>query len=291
MLILTNPGTADLLSLISSSTAALDVHASYIDASTVSPPVPDPPSRTNTAITTAATTTIVAGPASGKIRNVKTLHIRNKSTTANNDVTINHNINATLYELIKVTLRPGDSLEYVEGVGWFTIAGAASLTNAATSSVSASYGSDTYLVGSAITMPAGSPVAKHLYVCTFDMTKTAAGTATPIINVRYGTAGSTADTSRGTHTFSAGTAAADTGVFTVYALFRTVGSGTSAVLTSRVQLDSAPTTGLSSLIHATVATSAGFDSTPAGSIIGVSFNGGASFSGTTTLVEASLVAR
>jgi hypothetical protein len=291
MLILTNPGTADKVRLVTSSTAPIDVHSSYIDATTASPPVPDPPGRQNTAIVTATTTDIVAGPASGKFRNVKTIHIRNKSTTANNDVTVTYDIGGTAYEIVKATLKPGDQLEYVEGIGWYTIAGAAVLTNASTASVSASFAADTYVVGSSITMPSGSPTAKALYICTFDMTKTAAGVATPIINLRYGTAGTTSDTSRGTHTFSAGTAAIDTGIFTVRALFRTVGSGAAAVLASSVQLDSQPTTGLSSLIHATTAISAGFDSTVAGSILGVSFNGGASFSGTVTVVEAQLVQR
>jgi len=292
MLALLNPGTADILQLVTSATGNIDVHATHIDATVASPPVPDQPSRTNTNISTATTTTIVAGPASGRVRNVKTLHIRNKSTSASNDVTVIHNINGgTAVELHKVTLRPGDTLEYIEGVGFFTIANLASLTNKSTSQQGAGFAADTYLAGSNILVPAGSPVVGSLYVCTFDMTKTAAGVATPIVTLRIGTAGTTSDTGRCTFTFSAGTAAVDTGVFTVMADFRTVGSGTSAVLQGRCNLDSNPTTGISSLIHGVVATSSGFDSTPAGSIIGVSFNGGTSFSGTVQLVEASLVQR
>lgn len=291
MLILTNPGTADKISMITSSTAPIDVVAAHMDATTGAPPVPDAPLRTVTAVVTAATTDIVAGPASGKVRNVKTLHVRNKSAAANNDVTIQMNVGGTLYELFKATLRPGDILEYVEGVGFFVISAAVALTNKSVTAQAASFAADTYLVGSNITIPTGAPIVGTMYICTFDMTKTAAGLATPILNIRLGTAAGVGDTSRGVHTFTAGTAAVDTGVFTVTAEFRTVGSGTSAVLQSRVNLDSNPTTGISGLIHASVNTSAGFDSTPAGNVIGVSFNGGASFVGTVQLVEASLVQR
>lgn len=130
MLLLTNPGTADKLQLVTSAAATVDVHASYVDVSNANPPVVqgDTMGRTNTAITTAATTDIVAGPGSGDIRNVKTLHIRNKSTTAATDVTVQHVISGgTTAELHKTTLGTGDMLEYIEGVGFFKITATAKL--------------------------------------------------------------------------------------------------------------------------------------------------------------------
>jgi hypothetical protein len=278
--------SADKLQIVSSTTSALDVHASYADL--VSGAVT--PGRQVTAITSAATTDVVATPAASTTRNVKTLHVRNKGA-ASNDVTVVYNAGGTSYELIKVTLRAGDQLEYVEGVGFFTVAATNVLTNKSTSQQGAGFAADTYLSGSFVTFPSGGVGVGAMYVATFDMTKTAAGTATPIVTLRVGTAGTTSDTARCTFTFSAGTAATDTGVFSIEALFRTVGSGTSAVLQGRCHLDSQPTTGLSSLIHSVVNTSAGFDSTPAGTGIGLSFNGGASFSGTNQLVEAQIVSR
>lgn len=161
--------------------------------------------------------------------------------------------------------------------------------NYSTSSVSSAYASDTYLAGSFITFPTGTPDVATLYRCKFDITKTAVGTATPIVTVRIGTAGSVADTARHTFTFSAGTAAAETGIFEVEVYFRTVGSGTSAVTTAEVRLNSNPTTGLSSLIHGLSGVSSGFDSTVAGLGIGLSFNGGASFVGSNTFVKAELI--
>jgi hypothetical protein len=178
----------------------------------------------------------------------------------------------------------GDLLTFVESYN--------SIENASTSTPGAGFAADTYLAGSSILIPTlGVLKATSIYRCQFDVTKTAAGVATPIINLRFGTAGTTADTSRGTHTFPAQTAAADGGVFSLVAVFRTVGSGTSAVLASRCILNhNLAATGLStSNGPLTTALSGGFDSTPAGSIIGVSLNGGTSAAFTITVVEAELL--
>lgn len=153
------------------------------------------------------------------------------------------------------------------------------------------FSADTYLVGSSIAIPAGRLQAKSLYRCKFNVVKTAAGTATPIINIRFGTAGSTADTSRGTLTFSAQTAVIDEGVFDFTAIFRTVGSGTSAVLRSLCRLTHRLSiTGLGTGVsEPEIALSGGFDSTVASSIIGLSVNGGTSAAWTVEAVTAELV--
>lgn len=154
------------------------------------------------------------------------------------------------------------------------------------------FSSDTYLAGSSLTIPTGKQVAMGFsYHLIFDMVKTAAGTAAAVLNIRFGTAGTTADTARLTFTFTAGDANADTGTFEVWAHFRTVGSGTSAVLVGvaqcRHQLAATGlTTGGTGGSFTIPVTSGGFDSTVASSIIGASFNGGAAFSGTNTLVQA-----
>ena len=166
-----------------------------------------------------------------------------------------------------------------------------SVYNASVAAQGAGFATDTYLTGSSIAIPASSLQAKTLYRCVFNVTKTAAGVATPIINIRFGTNGTTADTSRGTLTFSAQTAVADEGVFEVWATFRTVGSGTSAVLQTAGRITHGLSiTGLDTLVSETeIATSAGFDSTVASSIIGLSVNGGTSAAWTVSLVQAELV--
>lgn len=174
------------------------------------------------------------------------------------------------------------------GIKW----GVPVMSNVSTSTVSAGFASDTYLAGSSITMPDDGPLAGTQYYLCFDMVKTGAGTAAPVITVRFGTNGTTADTAILTFTLTAGTAVADTGKFELHLHFRTVGTGTSAVVVGTLSLNHQLTnTGLvNSQSYVQVTTvSSGFNSTPAGSILGVSFNGGTSFSGTCTLVEASAI--
>lgn len=151
------------------------------------------------------------------------------------------------------------------------------------------FSADTYLAGSFLVFPS-APVVETSYKLIFDVTKTAAGIATPIIQIRLGTAGTTADTSRLTLTFGAGTAAIDGGLFEVTVSFRTVGGGTSAVIVGLAQLTSnLTTTGISNAVKFRTATSGGFDSTVANLGIGASYNGGTSAAHTVTLVRAEIL--
>lgn len=291
MLLLAN--TTDKIQVITGQAVTVDVVTSFMDASNADPPVVkgSTSGRLNTAITTAATTDIVAAPAASTLRNVKTVHIRNKHASSSVDITVQYNQNGTLFEIHKVTLKAGEALEYIEGIGWYTLS-PSTFNGSRDGSLTSQTGfaADTYLAGSYLLFPSGGPTVGMLYEMTFDVVKTAAGTATPIITVRVGTGGSTADTARLTFTFGAGTAAIDKGEFKVHALFRTVGSGTAAVLQGRSRLVSdLTTTGLSNAVKALQVTSAGFDSTTANSGIGVSYNGGASAAHTVQLVECSLI--
>jgi hypothetical protein len=115
MLILSS--TADKLQLSVGSAGAIDVHASWMDnvAGAVGP------GRTNTpTITTAITTDIVAAPASGTQRNVKTLHIRNRGSAANT-VTVGHTDGTVQAWLHSANLAPGSTLEYIDEVGFLPI--------------------------------------------------------------------------------------------------------------------------------------------------------------------------
>ena len=156
--------------------------------------------------------------------------------------------------------------------------------------VKSGFSTDTYLTGSFILFP-NAPKVGTTYRLIFDVTKTAAGTATPIITIRTGTLGTTSDTSRCAFTFGAGTAIADTGIFEVICTFRTVGASTAAVIQGISRLTSnLTTTGLSNAKKAVVVTSTGFDSTTANLGIGASYNGGTSASHAVQLVRAELVA-
>lgn len=152
----------------------------------------------------------------------------------------------------------------------------------------AGFASDTYLTGSFIVIPSGSLLVGTRYRLIFDVSKTAAGTAAPVVTVRVGVNGSTGDTGRCTLTFLAQTAVADDGTFEVFITVRAVGA--TAVLQAVAQCrHRLSTTGLQNQPGTTVrATSAAFDITPANTGIGVSVNGGASAAWTVQLVQACL---
>src|SRR5262245_31309612 len=116
MLLLTT--TTDKLQLVTDAAATVDVHVSWVDRDTASPNA-QAVGRTNTAITTAATTDILAAPASTACRNAKKINVRNKSATTSVNVTVLFNQNATLFELFQSLLLPGEHLTYEEGAGFY----------------------------------------------------------------------------------------------------------------------------------------------------------------------------
>ncbi len=151
--------------------------------------------------------------------------------------------------------------------------------------------SDTYIVGSSVAIPPGAPRVGTRYVFRVNLTKTAAGTAALAANVRIGTLGTTADTARLTFTFGAGTAAIDTGMLEITCHWREVGASSVLVgvaeFTHNLAATGLHSTGLGG-VGVIVVTSSAFDSTVANLIMGVSINGGASFSGTIVMASAEL---
>jgi hypothetical protein len=187
--------------------------------------------------------------------------------------------------------------------GTYTLAGTPTIvsptintlkSNVSVSQVTGGYATDTYLAGSNISIPTGGYIVGTRYRCKFDLVKTAAGTAALAIALRIGTAASIADTAICTFTFGAGTAAVDSGYINVDAHFRTVGAATAAVVVGECTIAHAlaatgiTTTGASGFAQLNVVSS-GFDSTVAATSVGLSVNGGTSFSGTNNIVQAELV--
>jgi len=101
------------LEVVTANAVTTDMTASYADL-TSSTFVPGG----SEANPTAATTTLVAAPASG-VRQVKGVSIRNTSATTDQIVTVQKNVSATIYNVISVTLRPLDCLHYEsESCAW-----------------------------------------------------------------------------------------------------------------------------------------------------------------------------
>lgn len=106
--------TSDLLRLISSSTADLAVHASWSDwlddAFT--------PGRTNTAINSATTTTIVGSPGASTERTVRYLSIRNTHASTSNTITVEHFDGTISPDMYSTVLAAGESVVWTPDAGW-----------------------------------------------------------------------------------------------------------------------------------------------------------------------------
>jgi hypothetical protein len=111
MLILSS--TSDKLQVITSAAVTVDVHASWVDNASGSFTA----GRTNTAITTAATTDVVASPAASTQRNIKNVNIRNKHASSSNTVTVQHTDGTTVAQLFSYTLLAGEEIQY-DDEGW-----------------------------------------------------------------------------------------------------------------------------------------------------------------------------
>jgi len=145
--------------------------------------------------------------------------------------------------------------------------------------------SDTYLTGSALAI-GGQIKAGTVLKWTLMMTKTAAGIATPNIYVRFGTAGTTADTARLTFTGTVQTAATDTGMITITATVSVVGAS-GVVRGGFHQTHTNTTTGLMNVARPRVltATSGTFDNTSGSLIAGISVQPGTAGVWTFQVVE------
>lgn len=112
MLLLT--GTSDLVRVVTDAAVTTDVHASWVDnaSGTITP------GRTNTLISTATTTTIVASPGASTQRNVQTIIIRNRHASSAVNITVVHSDGTNIPELFKTNLGAGETMVYLDGVGW-----------------------------------------------------------------------------------------------------------------------------------------------------------------------------
>lgn len=167
----------------------------------------------------------------------------------------------------------GKRLAYKDDSGRsYTIGGA--IRNWNTSDVVAN-AADTYLTGSGLAIPTGLALqVGTTFKWRVYMTKTAAGVAAPTWIIRVGTAGSVADAAVVTFTGPAQTAAIDAGFVEVTAVLRNVGA--SGILAAGLILNhNLAATGFANIGSPTLqVTSAGFVTTTAGLVVGISVNPG-----------------
>jgi len=102
------------------------------------------------------------------------------------------------------------------------------VTNTSTASQAFSSGTETIPTNANLIIPSHGLVTGAAFKWQWSMSKTGAGTVAPTFNIKIGSAGTTADTTRFTITGPAQTAAVDTGFYTLSAQLRAAGA--SAVL-------------------------------------------------------------
>lgn len=109
--------TSDIVRVVTSAAAQIEVHASWGDL-TVSSGAVDLGRQNTAAITTATTTTVVPSPSAGVVRNVKHLNITNDHASVACVITVEHTDGTTAVEMISVTLLAGENMVLGEDGRW-----------------------------------------------------------------------------------------------------------------------------------------------------------------------------
>lgn len=113
MLLLTS--TSDAVRIVTSAATNVEVHAAFADNNSGNVSA----GRLDTNITTATTTTIVAGPTTSTIqRNLRTCFIKNDHPTLSNSITINHTDGALTTTVWTGLLLAGESVVLNENADW-----------------------------------------------------------------------------------------------------------------------------------------------------------------------------
>jgi hypothetical protein len=258
-----NLASTGVLQVITAAASTVDCMASWVDFQSGGTGVV--PSSLATAITTAATTTIVGAPASGDIRNIKSCYIRNRGAVSTT-VTVRVLISAVGYEIRKVTLFPGDTLVYDEGsIAWDVLRELSGFRSISTADQSVPVALTAITNG---TLDANNLKAGTVFRWRVVMSKTAAGLAAQTFEVKFGTAGTTADTSRvgTTSAFSTGTQTANADVAEVFVACVVRSVGASGIVTGKMNLaHNLAATGFAPTANVVaMQTSAAFDNTTSG---------------------------
>lgn len=106
-------GTTDVLRIVTSSTANIDVVGTYVTNSE-----PATFGAIRQAIASATTTTLADAPGSGLKRDVISLTIRNRHASAANTVTLQIFDGSTAWEIVKFTLAAGEQATFDGLHGW-----------------------------------------------------------------------------------------------------------------------------------------------------------------------------
>lgn len=134
----------------------------------------------------------------------------------------------------------------------------------------------TYVSGSALTIPATGLQAGTVLRWRFNMTKTAAGSATSTFDIAFGTTGTTTDTAQVSFTKPAGTAAVDEGWVEIECVVKTINASTGVVQGEFTLIHNLASTGHAVIPCVAVATTSGSFNTVSPTFVGICITTGAS---------------
>lgn len=272
--------------------ATVDIHTDYIDRLADASFVGGV--KNTSGITTAVTTDAAGSPAlSTTLRNVKTIHIRNRHASASVDITVAHTDGTTSVEIFKCTLEAGQALQYKDDHGFEVVRplGMAGFSQQAVADQVVGASVTNYLTGSGILIPTGRAVGIGTrFKWEIILSKSAAATAAMTFDIKVGTAGTTADTTRhGPYSTGVQTAVADVGRIVVSCVIRGPIGATSISHGAFSMEHNLAATGLGPTASVNAqSTSAGYAVTAAGLIWGLALTTGASHSITIHQIDASV---
>lgn len=112
----------DIVRVVTSAAGTISIQADWADQTTTT----FTPGRTNTAITTATTTTIVGSPAASTQRQVKSMTIVNTDALVANTITVQFFDGTNAFVVFAYTLAPNKQIQF-NGTTWsvFSVGGGA----------------------------------------------------------------------------------------------------------------------------------------------------------------------
>lgn len=114
MILLTD--TTETLELTTSSADSTDYAVGYADHTTSN----FTPGSSQGNVAAATTTVIATAPAGSAARQIKSISIVNKGA-GSQTVTVKKDVSAVEYTLVKVTLATQETLQYIDGHGWYSL--------------------------------------------------------------------------------------------------------------------------------------------------------------------------
>lgn len=107
--------TTETLEILTSASVSIDYSISFVDVGTAV----FTPSTSEGNIATATTTSVVSAPSAALQRQIKLISVRNRSSSAAQQVTFKKDISGTEYWITPTyTLGAGEMLQYMDGDGW-----------------------------------------------------------------------------------------------------------------------------------------------------------------------------